>query len=179
MNANRRLGSFSKGIAVTAFCLLPSACGRPFDVRTPKGFVELENQAPGYDYRATTADGVVVGVRAVEASGRSDLGFWTEAVTLQLRNEMGYALLATKDVRSEDGTSGRELRFGHDEPGGPYAYRVTVFSAQERVFVLEAGGARDAVERLAPKLDWQVSTFRARCGFFLAPVLASRTCNRW
>jgi hypothetical protein len=179
VNVNLAHRTLFDGIAVAALCLLLSACGRPFDVRTPRGFVELENQPPAYDYRATTADGVVVGVRAIDARGRNDLGFWTQAVTLQVRDEMGYALLATKDVRSEDGTSGRELRFGHDENGGPYTYRVTIFSAQERVFVLEAGGARDALERLAPKLDWQVSTFHARCGFFLAPVLASRTCNRW
>ncbi len=179
MNANLRVRSFARAAALSASCLLSSACGRPFDVRTPQGFVELENQPPAYDYRATTADGVVVGVRAIDASGRNDLGFWTKAITLQVRDENGYALLGTKDVRSLDGTAGRELRFGHDEDAGPYAYRITLFSAQDRVFVLEAGGAREAVERLSPKLDWQVSTFRARCGFVLAPVLASRTCNRW
>lgn len=164
---------------LAALALSATACGRPFDVRTPSGFVELQNQPPAYDYRATTADGVVVAVRAVEAEDRNDLAFWTEAVTLQVRDEMGYALLAARDVRSKDGTPGRELRFGHDENGGPYAYRVALFAAQDRVFVLEAGGAREAVEKLGPQLDAYVADFRARCGFLLAPVFASRTCNRW
>jgi hypothetical protein len=161
-------------------CLLAtSACGRPFDVHTPRGFVELEHQTPSYDYRATTADGVVLAVRAVDAVDREDLSFWSNAVTLQMRDASGYALLGSKDVRSADGTPGRELFFGHDEKGTPYLYRVALFTAQERVFVLEAGGSRDAVERSAPHIDSQIATFRARCGFFLAPVLASRTCNRW
>ena len=67
------------------------ACGRPFDVKTPRGFVELDNQGPDYAYRATTADGVVVAVRAVDAPGRQDLGFWEQAVALQLRDASGYA----------------------------------------------------------------------------------------
>lgn len=165
---------------VVVGCLIStSACGRPFDVQTPRGFVELEHQSPSYDYRATTADGVVVAVRAIDAADREDLSFWSSAVTLQMRDASGYALLRTKDVRSADGTPGRELLFGHDENGAPYLYRVALFTAQDRVFVLEAGGARDAVERTAPHIDRQIATFRARCGFFLAPVLASRTCNRW
>jgi hypothetical protein len=156
-----------------------AGCGRPFEVRTPRGFVELENQGPDYAYRATTADGVVVAVRAIDAPGREDLGFWEQAVTLELRGASGYALLAKKDIRSEDGTAGRELQFGHDENGKPYSYRVALFTAQSRVFLLEAGGEKEALARVAPQLDWQIATFHAQCGFVVAPVLASRTCNRW
>ena len=159
--------------------LLAVACGRPFDVRTPPGFIELEHQGPDYAYRATTADGAVVAVRAIDAAGREDLGFWEQAVTLELRDASGYALLGKRELRSEDGTPGRELRFGRDQNGKPYAYRVALFTAQSRVFLLEAGGAKDSVARLEPQIDWQVATFRARCGFVGAPVLASRTCNRW
>lgn len=155
------------------------ACGRPFDVRTPREFVELDDQEPEYDYRATTPDGVVVAARAIDSNGRGTVGFWEQAVTLQMRDVSGYGFLGSKDVRSEDGTPGKDLRFGHDENGKPYLYRVAVFVAQNRVFLLEAGGLRDAVQRYQAKLDWQVSTFHARCGFFAAPVLASRTCNRW
>jgi hypothetical protein len=164
---------------LTALGLALAGCGRPFDVKTPGGFVELENQGPDYAYRATTADGVVVAVRAIDASGRQDLGFWEQAVALELRDASGYALLGAKDVRSEDGTPGRELDFGRDQNGKPYAYRVALFTAQDRVFLLEAGGAKDSVARFKPALDWQVTTFRAKCGFFLAPVFSSRTCNRW
>jgi hypothetical protein len=166
-------------LSLLCTALSAAACGRPFDVRTPKGFVELENQGPEYAYRATTADGVVVAVRAIDAPDREDLGFWEQAVTLELRDTSGYALLAKKDIRSEDGTPGRELQFGHDRNGKPYSYRVALFTAQSRVFLLEAGGAKESLARFAPQLDWQIATFRAQCGFFVAPVLASRTCNRW
>jgi len=172
--------SFAVRLALVASTLLPcAACGRPFDVRTPPGFVELDDQGSDYAYRATTADGVVVGVRAIDASGRDDLGFWEQAVALEMRDASGYALVGKKDLRSVDGTPGRELDFGRDQNGKPYAYRVALFTAQSRLFLLEAGGAKDAVSRLEPQIDYQVATFRARCGFFLAPVLASRTCNRW
>lgn len=167
---------FALVVSALALC---AACGRPFDVRTPPGFVELEDQGSDYAYRATTADGVVVGVRTIDASGGGDLGFWEQAVTLEVRDASGYALLAKKDVRSEDGTPGREIDFGRDQNGKPYSYRVALFTAQGRLYLFEAGGARDAVSRLEPQIDYQLATFRARCGFFLAPVLASRTCNRW
>lgn len=174
MKSLKRIGLLT---AVLGLALV--GCGRPFDVKTPHGFVELDDQGPDYQYRATTADGVVVAVRAIDASGRQDLGFWEQAVALQLRDASGYALLGAKDVRSEDGSPGRELEFGRDQNGKPYAYRVALFTAQDRVFLLEAGGAKDSVARFKPALDWQVSSFHAQCGFFLAPVFASRTCNRW
>jgi hypothetical protein len=155
------------------------ACGRPFDVETPHGFVELQNGDPDYAYRATTADGVVVAVRAIDTTGREEPGFWEQALTLKLRDASGYALLESRDVRSLDGTKGRELVFGRDQSGKPYAYRVALFTAQDRLFLLEAGGAKAAVQRLSPELDWQIETFRVQCGFLLAPVVASRTCNRW
>jgi hypothetical protein len=171
--------NFPRFLLLCAVAATAAGCGRPFDVRTPKGFVELENQGPAYAYRATTADGVVVAVRAIDAPDREDLGFWEQAVTLEMRDASGYALLGRKDIRSEDGTPGRELEFGHDQNGKPYSYLVALFTAQSRVFLLEAGGAKESLARVAPQLDWQVATFRAECGFFVAPVLASRTCNRW
>jgi hypothetical protein len=166
-------------IIVLGLAGLTVGCGRPFDVRTPSGFVELGEQPPAYDYRATTAEGVVVAVRALDVEDRGTLAFWEEAVTLRLRGESGYALLAKSDVRSEDGTPGRRLRFGNDRDGKPYTYLVTLFRAQDRLFVLEAGGRREHIARYEPALEWQAKTFHARCGFFLAPVFASRTCNRW
>lgn len=165
--------------ALLALVTALPACGRPFDVNTPHGFVELDERSPAYDYRATSPEGVVVAVRAIDSKGRGDVDFWEKAVALRLRQASGYALLAKRNVKSEDGSDGRVLLFGHDEDGKPYSYRLALFVAQDRVFLLEAGGARDAVARYEAKLDWQVTTFRARCGFAFAPVLASRTCNRW
>jgi hypothetical protein len=53
----------NKHFALTALvlgtALATTACGRPFDVKTPPGLVELDDQAPDYDYRASAPEGVV------------------------------------------------------------------------------------------------------------------------
>jgi hypothetical protein len=47
--------------------LMLFACGKPFDVKTAPGFVALEGQSQ-HEYRATTPEGVVMGVRVVATS---------------------------------------------------------------------------------------------------------------
>ena len=98
---------------------------------------------------------------------------------LQLRDVSGYALLDSKDATSADGTKGKLLQFGHDEDGKPYAYWVAVFLAQGRLFVVEAGGAKEAFERARPSVDWMMKSVKVRCDSIVAPVLASRTCHHW
>lgn len=160
------------------FLGLVAGCGRPFDVKTAPGFVELENQAQ-YEYRATTPEGVVTAVRVVEDEDRGDLGFWTQAVLLELRDVRGYALLESAEVTSADGTKGRLLKFGHDEDGKPYTYWLTLYLAQGRLFLVEAGGAKEAFERAKPGVEWTLKSVKVKCSTFVSPVLASRTCNRW
>lgn len=154
------------------------ACGRPFEVKTPPGFVALEDQST-YAYRATSPEGVVTAIRVVEDEERGDLAFWTQAVTLKMREGSGYALLDASDVTSKDGTKGRRLVFGHDQDGRPYAYWVTLYLAQGRLFLVEAGGPSEAFERARPNVEQTMASVEVRCSSWLAPVLASRTCNRW
>ena len=165
-------------LLVAALAVGASACGKPFDIKTAPGFVALENQHE-FDWRATTPEGVVVGVRVVEDEKRGDLAFWTQAMTLQLRDVTGYALLVSADVTSGDGTKGRLLKFGHDEDDKPYVYWVAIYPAQDRLFLLEAGGQRELFERARPNIEWTMKSIHVRCGGFLAPVLSSHTCNRW
>ncbi|HEY8078465.1 MAG TPA: serine/threonine protein kinase [Labilithrix sp.] len=167
-----------KRALVLFFTLLLAGCGKPFDVATAPGFVALENQA-SYDYRATTPEGVVVAVRVVDDEKRGDLAFWTEAITLQMRDVSGYALLDSSDVASNDGTKGKLLRFGHDEDAKPFVYWIAIFLAQSRLFVVETGGAKDTFERARPNVEWMLRSVKVRCSGFLAPVLSSHTCNRW
>jgi hypothetical protein len=161
------------GLAIAAL-----GCGKPFDVKAAPGFVPLENQHD-FDWRATTPEGVVVGIRVVEDEKRGDIPFWTQAITLQLRDVSGYALLESSDIASADGTKGRLLKFGHDEDDKPYVYWVAIFAAQSRLFLVEAGGAKEIFERAKPNIEWTMKTVRVRCDGFLAPVLSSHTCNRW
>jgi hypothetical protein len=167
-----------RALAPLFLVLLLAACGRPFDVKTAPGFVPLENQVQ-YEYRSTTPEGVVFAVRVVEDEKRGDLGFWTHAVTLQLREVSGYALLETADVKSADGTPGKVMRFGRDEDSKPFVYWVAVFPAQGRLFIVETGGLKDTFDRARGSVDAMLASVRVRCNGFLSPVLSSRTCNRW
>ncbi len=156
-----------------------AGCGRPFDIKTPPGFVELENQEPDFAYRALSPEGVVVGVRVMSLDNQGDLDFWARAVTLRMRQLNGYALLESVPVASRDGTKGTELRFGHDEGGKPYLYRIRLFLAQGRLFVVETGGSQLDMASYQKSLDWGLATVRVKCDTFVSPVLASKTCNRW
>ena len=158
--------------------LLVAACGRPFDVATAPGFVELQNQNE-YAYRSTTPEGVVIAMRVIDDEKRGDLAFWAQALTLQMRDVSGYALLETADVTSTDGTKGKVLKFGHDEDNKPFAYWLALFPAQGRLFIMEAGGAKDVFEKARPSVEWEMKSLTVRCSGFLSPVLSSHTCNRW
>jgi len=179
MRTMRRLRPFASLALLAALAVPAMACGRPFDVKTPPGFVEIDGQEPEYEYRAMAPEGVVVAVRVEPAKDRGDLAFWTRAVTLRMRQSGGYALIASTDVASRDGTPGKELTFGHDENGEPYFYDVSLFMAQDRLFILEAGGSKADMDRYRPQLDWVKRSLKVQCRVFVSPVLASRTCNRW
>ncbi len=142
--------------------LSPSAC-RSFDMKTAPGFLELKDSVgASYVYRATTPEGVVIAARVetVEGEGSDSLAFWTRALTLQLRDQNGYALLDSHDVQSLDGLPGKQLRFGHDENGKPYAYWVTFWARDHRVTIVEAGGAKSKFDEATPNIEWMLKSVR-------------------
>ena len=165
-------------VVLAASAVLGTACGRPFDVKTAPGFIELENQAD-YAYRATTPEGVVFGVRVIEDEKRGDLAFWTRALVLQMHDVSGYALLETTDVTAQGGTKGKLLKFGHDEDSKPYSYWLALYMAQDRLFLVETGGPKEQADRFRPQLDWMLKSVKVECDSLVAPVLSSRTCNKW
>jgi hypothetical protein len=143
-----------------------------FRAHTPPGFVALDDPEPRYHYRATTHDGVVLGVRSIDNQPRGDEGFWSQAVELRLRHQGGYALLETRPVKTNAGLTGRQLRFGHDEGSHPHLYQVTLFVTRKRIYLLEAGGAKPLMEREAPRLEGFVAQFEPRrCWFGACEVL--------
>ena len=150
-------------LALAALALSLVACGgarSTFQVRTAPGFVEVKQAGGAYDYRAIAPDGVAVAVRSVEVDRGTDAGFWEHATVLRMRELDGYALLGSREVRSLDGTVGRELVFGHDEEGKPYEYRMRLFVRGDRLLVVEAGGAKDSVERWRASVDWMLGSVR-------------------
>ncbi|MBK8994306.1 MAG: serine/threonine protein kinase [Myxococcales bacterium] len=136
-------------------------CGHHFETTTPQGFVELEDQE-AYEYRATTADGLVIAVREIEHDPKGEMAFWTRAIENRMRQRGGYALLGTRDVKTKSGLDGKQLRFGHDESGKPHLYYVTIFLTEDYIFLLEAGGTKELMEKGSAGLDQAIDGFRIK-----------------
>lgn len=148
-------------LIVGVACLL-GACGRPYEAATPEGFVDLGEdryQSGAEEYRASTADGVVLGTRAWENEPAVDLELAVRALENRVRFGQGYALLDKKEVHARDGTKGTQMRFGHDEANGSHVYYLTVFVTDDWVYLLEAGGKKDLVEKATTSIEWAVKNF--------------------
>jgi hypothetical protein len=156
----KRAGTSGLVVLAALFALAATACGRSYDVAAAPGFVKLEREQEPYDWRAVAPDGVAVAVRVVKLEDRADLAFWVHAVTLRMRDAGGYALVGQRDVRSRDGTAGRELVFGHDESGKPFVYRVRLFLGDKRLYVVEAGGTKEQMDRYAASVDWMLANVK-------------------
>lgn len=145
-----------------ALLLALAACGRPYSAATPDGFVELDEERyeeSVHEYRASTADGVVIGIRAYENDPKVDLALAVRALENRVRLGQGYALLEKSEATARDGTKGVSLRFGHDEPAGPHLYTVTIFVTDDWVYILESGGKKDVVDKAQTSLDWATKNF--------------------
>jgi hypothetical protein len=140
--------------------LLAGGCGAGFHHPTPKGFVKLEDQER-YDFRAVTADGLVIAAREIEHEPKGEVDFWVQAVANHMRQRGGYALLETRDVKTARGLAGKQLRFGHDEGSRPHLYYLTLFVTDETIYVLEAGGTREQMETSDKDIQAAVNDFRA------------------
>jgi hypothetical protein len=118
-----------------------AACAPRVTVQTPPGFAVLEDQQE-YVYRATSADGVVIGVRAEDNKPSGNLDFWADVLDRTLRRG-GYvqeAEGAVMPLRSRAGFAGREMRYLRDDSGHKYRFWVAVFVTEKKVWVVEAGG---------------------------------------
>lgn len=153
---------FAALAAATALALAAVGCGRPFDIKTPPGFVELEEDRLDYDYRASSASGVVTALRVIDTKGKGDLGFWSNVVDTRVREELGYAPFGETSLGEGGGAKGRLLRFGYEQGGRVYLYEIALFAGGDRLYVLEAGGRKDFFERQAESIAWQRRTFRPK-----------------
>ncbi|RLB47962.1 MAG: serine/threonine protein kinase [Deltaproteobacteria bacterium] len=148
-------------LLILAVGLLWLGCGPSFVAVTPPGFVEIENEYDSYDFRATSADGLVIAVREIEHDPQGTTEFWIQAIKNRMRDRGGYALLETVTVKSGDGIEGTQLRFGHDEEGNrPHLYYVTLFITESSILLLEAGGTKKLMTDHAAELGKAVSQFR-------------------
>jgi len=151
-------------LALLVFALT-AGCGPSFKAATPPGFVVLSDDYGNYDYRATTADGLVLSVREVEHDPEGDLDFWVRAIENEMRTRGGYAKLEAKSVKTAQGLEGRQLWFGHDEGQNPHLYMVTVFITRGSwlsdgwIYLLEAGGTKEQVDKQRQQIGWAIQHF--------------------
>jgi hypothetical protein len=149
-------------LCLAACAALALGCGRSFVAATPPGFVDLGDRYGADEYRATTAEGLVLGARAYENDPEGDLAFWAQVIENRMRESSGYALLGKEDVKARDALPGKVMRFGHDEGKTPHLYQLAVFVDDDHVFLLEAGGTKAEMERHKKMIDWSVRNFLPR-----------------
>jgi hypothetical protein len=140
--------------AIVAAALAVVGCGHPFVPATPPGFVDLGDRYPSGEYRATTADGLVIGVRAFDNDPKGELSFWSRALERRMRDMGGYALLDKRDVAAREGMRGVEMRFGHDEGKEPYLYVIGLFVTDKKIYVFEAGGTKTEMTKQEAQIEW-------------------------
>ena len=137
-------------------------CGNHFAINAPTNFATLrEADRNGYQMRATTADGVVLGVREIENDTHANQAFWATAIRNRLTRSGGYALLSETEIRTTQGDVGLQLRFGRDENNTPYDYWLTVFVTEGRIFIIEAGGRRARFEAERANVEASIASFHA------------------
>ncbi len=133
-----------------------AGCGRPFIPATPPGFVDMGTRYGDSEYRAATADGVVIGVRAFDNDPKGELPFWARTLELRMHDAGGYALLDKRDVTARGGLLGVVMRFGHDEAKTPYLYTVALFVTDKKIYLVEAGGTKAEVTKQEAQIDWAI-----------------------
>lgn len=141
---------------------LLAGCGSThFELRSPDDFLVLSDERRGpYAFTATSADGIRLAVREESNEGHGSQAFWEQAVRNQLRFEGGYAIASEAPLRAASGHAGTLFRCGKDQHGRAYDYWLAVFTTDERVFVLEAGGPHAQFEPAAAEVEASFATFR-------------------
>jgi hypothetical protein len=145
-------------VLLTALALLAVGCAN-FEAKTPQNFVVLEEDRSQYDYRATSAKGIVLAVREIANDPKGELDFWSEAIENSLLNNGGYALLKKDEVTTRQGHKGVRLRLGLDNNDKPHEYTVAVFVTDDHVFLVQVGGEKTLLEKNAETIDGWVNGF--------------------
>lgn len=145
---------------ILTLALLLTGCGAASHITPPPNFLASDDDQEGYEQRATSAEGVVIATREIDNEHEGTLAFWVQAIKQRMQQTRGYALTGESDVRIASGQTGKQLRFGHDETGGPYVYWLNVFVENDHVFIVEAGGKQDLFTAAQSQVEHAISTYR-------------------
>lgn len=143
--------------------LLFAGCGSTFEIEAPADFVEREEYDwSSFAYRALNADAVVLGVREIVEEKEASLAFWAKAVKNRLQASHAYAVIREEPISAASGEGGTLIRMGREDAGVQYDYWLALFDADETLFVVEAGGRREAFEKVQDQLLGAIKGFRVR-----------------
>lgn len=139
----RRLVSLS----ILAAPLALAACSGGASLAAPPGFARLDESGP-FTWRATTAQGVVLGARVEKNEPRGNLDFWADAVDQKLAVD-GYKRDARSAVRSSGGLPGTMMKYERTDGGRTTRYLVTVYTTDDKVYLVEAAGDAERFDPVA------------------------------
>lgn len=145
-------------VALAALSTL-SGCASRAKLDTPIGFATLERD-DNFAYRALSAKGVVVATRTEKNDLAGNTEFWSESIDQRLSSS-GYVKKSEKNVRTESGLEGRQIRYVVDRGGREHAYWVTVFLKGDRVVLVEATGDTQHFAPLEATIERTMLTLRA------------------
>ncbi len=128
---------------------LASGCTHATNIRTPTGFVSIDDDA--YDQRVASSDGVVIGVRAMDNDPAGDLSFWSGVIDRRLREH--YEAVSVREVESSSGEAGVQIRYETHVGGRLHHYWATVFVHGGRVFLVEAGGDAELFDQHVQEVE--------------------------
>ncbi|MFO0659040.1 MAG: hypothetical protein U0165_04320 [Polyangiaceae bacterium] len=110
-------------------------------------------------FKAANAKGVVVAVRTQDNDLKGNADFWAESIDQRMR-EQGYDGDTTiRDVQAKSGLVGKQMRYSRTQQGREYRYWLTVFVADSRVFVVEAGGDKETFDPATTEVENAVASF--------------------
>jgi hypothetical protein len=145
-------------ISALVFSLAAAACSPTASLTAPAGFAALRDHDT-YQFRATSAQGVVVAARAEPNTPSASLDFWARAIDLRLKRD-GYIPDAERPVKTTQGIEGRELRYTRADRGRTMRYWLTVFTTEKRVYLVEAGGDKEDFDLAQGDVERAISSLR-------------------
>lgn len=155
----------TRSLLFCALLLTLNAC-TPFAIQTPPEMVEVTSQYDKtFDYRATTMEGAVIGVRVLDHPAGKDVtspgqNFWVEAIKRNLRLHKGYALLDESPIKSANGQDGTLLKFGIDQRSESYTYWIAIFRTDKNLHLLDAGGRSDHFTQATPAITKAIASYQ-------------------
>jgi len=132
-----------------------AACGPASHLSAPDGFAHVGGE---YDDRVASANGVVIGTRAVANDPKANLDFWAQAIDLRLRARGYEPSEQPQDVKSDSGIPGRSLHYVFFDGTHKNRYFIDVYATNRRILVVEAAGDVADFDANLPKV---VATMRS------------------